>query len=402
MYALVSTITIYFLYKTSQILSKKDPFIFLFVLFAPLAYSVGGGRTRSFGFLLLAALYLLFNKFVYKNSKLIWLVPLIFLAWVNLHGSFILGIFTLATLSILTAATKKDFANFKTLAKINILSFTATLINPYFANAWKQAFLISQNYYASLQFLNLDWFSLAARDSGGWIFALIAFALVLLISLIRNKINLSQRLLLVIFLSLSVLTARFVFALFIFFLIPANQFILEFKEKLNKEVIRSYFFPFLSFALILILLLMSFLNLQEVKFAYSSLENYSQYLKTKFPKKYSYMNWPYQASLFVSQNLNNRRLLNEANWGSLLLLQDPHIKVFYYGAMDNFIVNGQPFVLDYLTLVNTQKKWQEKLDYYKIDAIFLPNSFPLVKALKANTNWKMVYEDNLATILLKD
>lgn len=401
LFALISTLTIYLIYQTAKIISQKEPYLALFVFFAPVAYAVGGGRIRSFGFLLFAATYLLFCKFTYQKSKIIWLMPLVFAVWANLHGSFLLGITTFLLLSILTAATQKDTEKTKTLILVNILSVAATLANPYFFRVWQQVLLISANYYSNLQYLNLDWQPLIAKEGGGWIFAALATALVILLFLVKNKIDTSQKLLLLVFISLSILTARFVIALFVFFLIPANQLILELDSRLKKGALESKFLSLISFLILLVLLLMSTLNLLEVKYAYSSLKNYTHLLNTKYPEKYSYMNWPYEAGTFIQNNLKNRRILNEANWAGLLLLQDENIKVFYYGAMDNFIKNGRPFVLEYLDLINANNQWQQKLNNYQIDAVFLPPSFPLIAALKQDPHWQVAYEDKSAVIMTK-
>lgn len=400
-YALLSTFTIYFIYGTAKVIDKKKPFLPIFVLFAPVAYAVGGGRVRSFGFLLLALVYFLFCKFIYKKSKLIWVVPLVFVLWVNLHGSFVLGIGTFAVFSILIVAFKRDLSIAKTLAIVNILSLGATFCNPYSLKVWRQVLLISANYSSGLQYINLDWQSLLIKESGGWIFALFAFLLIVLLFLVKNKIELWQKLLLIIFLILSLKSARFAVGLFIFFLIPLNQIVGQFKEGLVRRKIDTYFLSFVMFLILLILFLGSFINILEIKYSYSSVENYTKFLRAKFPKKYTYMNWPYAAGLFVSQNLKDKRVLNEANWGSLLLLLDPELKVFYYGAMDNFIVDGKSFTLEYLSIVNASGGWQGKLRQYSINAVFLPPNFPLVESLKNDPHWKNVYEDKEAVVLIK-
>lgn len=401
LYAAISTLTIYLIYKTARVISKKEPFLPLFVLFAPLAYAVGGGRVRSFGFLLFAVLYLFFSKLIYEKSRLVWFIPLVFVAWVNLHGSFILGILTLMLLSVLALVTRKDFSSYKTIVIVNILSLVATLGNPYFFRVWSQVLQISGNYYTNLQYLNLDWQSLAAKEGGGWIFASLAATLALFIFLIKNRIDLSQKLLLVIFLALSVLTARFVLALFVFFMVTANQLTQELINKTKRSIVDSKFLHFLSLLLFFVLLLLSLINLLEVKFAYSSVKNYSALVNTKYPQNYSFMKWPYEGGLFITQNLEGGKILNEANWAGLLLLLDPHIKVFYYGAMDNFLIRGKPFVLEYLELVNAKNNWEQKLEYYKVDTIFLPNSFPLTKILSNNSRWEIKYKDDTTTILVK-
>jgi len=401
MFAALAAFTIFVIYKTCFVISKKEPSLALFVLFAPAAYAIGGGRTRSFGFLAFAILYLLFSKFSREKSPAIWLVPVVFFFWANLHGSFILGIFTLLVMSALAIAADKNFSRIKTLFAVNLLSVAATLINPYFIKIWQQTTTIAVNYYLNLQFLNLDWQSLTAKEGGGAIFAAMSLILTIVLFLVKNKIDLAQKLMLLIFLALSTLTARFAPALFVFFLVPLNQLALQLQNKLKIGALEYNFIRSILGLVLAVLLLTSFLNVLEVKFAYTSPKNYAEFLKTKIPQKYSYMHWPYDAGIFVSQNLQGKRVLNEANWGSLLLFLDPKTKVFYYGAMDNFIIDNRPFILEYLDIVDAKNNWEAKLQKYKVDAIFLPNSLSLVKTLKKNSQWEIVYIDNLATVMVK-
>ena len=65
------------------------------------------------------------------------------------------------------------------------------------------------------------------------------------------------------------------------------------------------------------------------------------------------MNWPYKAGVIVASELSSKKVLNEANWGSLLMMLDPNFKVFYYGAMDSFVIDGKPFSVEYLSITGS-------------------------------------------------
>lgn len=402
LYASVLSLSMFVIYKTAETITRKKPFLPLFILFTPVAYAVAGGRLRVFGFFLLALVYFLVCRFVYEKSKLIRFAPLVFILWVNLHGSFVLGLAVFWILSLMIFMTKRDYRQLKILGVIGFLSSVATVLNPYFFRIWNQVLLISGNYYSNLQYINLDWQSLLAKEGRGWILALGAVLLFMGLFLIRNKVEIWQKLLLLVFLFASVKTARFAVGLFIFLLIPLNQMVLEIKEKIHLRKTESYFLVFLAFLIFLVLSLGITANLIAVKYAYSSQENYAKFLTTRFPKKYSYMNWPYKAGVTVISELSNKRVLNEANWGSLLLMLDPNFKVFYYGAMDNFVAEGKPFAFEYLSIVNAESGWQEKLNKYQIDAVFLPSVFPLVRELNKDTGWSIYYEDKQAVILVKN
>ena len=405
MFALVTTISIFFLYQAARLLSNLNPPYLFFLILPLVAYPMAGGRTRTFGLLFLSIVYFLFIKFQKQNTRLIYLVPPIFLLWVNFHGSFILGIFTLALLIAVDFLTTKDQAQraikTKILSIIFLLSTGATLINPYALRAWQQAIEMSTANYLQVKSINSDWLSLASTQTTGWIFGLLAAGVIILANLPKIKIDIRQKIFLLISFALSLINSRFSLVLFAAAATVGAQAISQFSRKLNIKVAEALPVKIALSALIAIMPLLILANLLQMNSAYRSLENYSKYLQREFPKKFKYAAWSYDANKFLVENLATKRVANDANWGGLMLLVNPDQKVFYYGAMDNFIVDGRSFAFEFLDLVDTQPGYEEKLKKYQIDAVFLPKNYPLVLALKQNPDWQTVYEDEKATVLLK-
>ena len=400
-YALVITLSVFFIYRTSILLSGKVNYL-LFLWSAPLAFIFAGGRTRAMGFLLLAAFYFLFTKFQLKNSRAIWLAPPLFFLWVNLHGSFILGIGVFAVLTLTLRFFSKDrSANFKTLLIIFFLSLVSTLLNPYFFGAWKQAVVMTLNSTLGLRSVNLDWRSLVEPSSGGLIFATIVAMVIFLLFFGKNKVSKIQKFLLLLFFILSLLTARFVLPLFVFFVPVANQTLEDLKSRINKQVQSSISVKGFILVLYLVLLLTALSNFLETNVANRSLRQYSYFLEKFSLTRLLYSPWPYEANLFIKENLQGGRIFAEANWGSYMIWLNPAQKVFYWGAMDNFIVNGRSFVFEYQDIVNAKPSWEEKLNQYKIDAVFLPKEFPLVAVLNLREDWQKVYDKEDAVIFTK-
>jgi len=403
LYASIITLSVFYLYRTSVLINGKINYL-LFLWVAPLAFAFAGGRTRAMGFLLLSILYLLFVKFQLKNSRAIWLAPLIFFLWANLHGSFILGFGVFAVLIATLRFFPKENQNrpkFKSLLIIFFFSLVSTLATPYFFGAWKQAVVMTLNSTLALRSTNLDWKSLVEPSGGGLIFATIVAVVIFMLFFGKSKISKIQKFLLLLFFILSLLTARFALPLLIFFVPIANQFLEDLKSRLNKQVLNSTSIKGFVSVLYLVLSLSVLINLIETNFANRSFNEYSYYLEKFSSARLLYPPWPYEANLFIQENLPDMRILAEANWGGYMIWLNPGQKVFYWGAMDNFIVNGRSFVFEYLNIINTKPNWEEKLNQYKIDAVFLPKEFPLVAVLNLREDWQKVYDRQDVVIFTK-
>jgi len=402
MFSLVSTAALFFLYRTTFLIYGKVSHLG-FVWVALLAHPIAGVRVRTFGLLFLSIIYFLFIKFEKQDSKLIWLTPLIFLIWANFHGSFILGILTLGILYLFSLIHKKIRPQkIKTLVIVFLLSLVSTLINPYTFRAWQQAISMSYNSYVKLSGVNIDWLPLINFETSGWMLAILVGGFIFTLFRLKMKNGTFQQNLLATFFIFSLVSSRFVVALFVFLVPVAGKFLLEIKKRLNKNILKS---PALVIPLVLVNLLLPLVilkNIMEIRSAYASFFNYNLFLLERSPNRLSYADWPYNASLFVENNLIDKNILCEANWSGYLLLLNKDFKVFYWGAMDNFIIDGQSFVFDYLNLISANGDFEEKLKSYNVEAVFLPPHYPLVQKLQNTFGWEKLYEDSQAVVLVKN
>src|SRR5437870_6887692 len=142
LYALISTLSIYFLYKSSRIISKDKASYTYFILVTPLIFSVASARTRAFGFLFFSISYFLLLRFKETKSNLIYLLPLVFLLWANFHPTFLFGLILMA-ISTLTLLIFREInrQSAKKLIFVLLLSFLATFLNPYGLKLIKEIYL---------------------------------------------------------------------------------------------------------------------------------------------------------------------------------------------------------------------------------------------------------------------
>src|SRR5438128_6107659 len=89
----LGSVIILSLYWLATVRSGNSKAGFVSALFlASLAFASFTLRPQMFGYLFLILTLLVLEKFRQGNSWPLWTLPVIFLAWVNTHGSFIIGI----------------------------------------------------------------------------------------------------------------------------------------------------------------------------------------------------------------------------------------------------------------------------------------------------------------------
>lgn len=114
---------------------------FLAAVMATLLFTINDGpRTILAGYALLSVLLWLLESYETRRTRLIWLTPVIFVVWVNTHGTWLIGLFLFAVYWVSGYATitfgmlaqqKRDTATQKTLLTVLGLSVGALFLNPY-------------------------------------------------------------------------------------------------------------------------------------------------------------------------------------------------------------------------------------------------------------------------------
>jgi len=403
LYSFILTLSVFFLIKIIKTLYQKNINLFLILTTTPLILSISGARPRASSFLFFSIIYYLFLKFANEKSKTIYFVPFIFFLWVNFHGSFLIGLLTF-TLFIVISAISKDIntSQIKTLIKVLGFSLLATLINPYFYGAWKQALEISFNSSLNLRNINIDWKPLVGSGGTGWIFASFIVLTVIAIYKLKIKIGTREKTLLLIFFISSLYTARFTLPLLVFYLPSLHLLFYDYKKVIDQKILNLAPVKIAFFSLTLIIILIAFSNILQIMIVYKTFENYSYFLQTRSPSRFYYASWPYNSSQFVVDQFSDKNILCDANWSGYLLLLNPNIKVFYYGAMDNYLFNNTSFAAIYLNLINGYSPAQITLDKYNVDIIFLPPAHKIVNNLRSNLNWHIVMEDEKAVVFSKN
>lgn len=351
----------------------KLGFVTYFISFA-LSYSILrlGFRPQIITYLFLLILLWLLES---KNKKLFFLIPILFLFWVNLHIGFFIGLFVL----VFFVFHENKYINRSQKLFIIFISFLTTLINPFGMNVYRE---ISNHTTSSLGQMIAEW----VRPSPLHLFLIIFLTIIGLIIIIKQKSINFFYLLLLIFFSFLSLNARRNLPFFypIFFYVTQNLF----KElKILDSIQHKIFIPILSSMIIFVLIIYV---PETIKFDTS----WAEYCQK------GQIAYPCQAIEKFPQLTGN--VFNTYEWGGFLIWQKPNSRVFVDGRMPAWKdENGKSPYQVFLDIIQTQPGWNEKLNRWKTNYLLIANGTFLDLLLKKGVNkynWQEVYRDDIAVI----
>ncbi|MEI6587994.1 MAG: hypothetical protein WCO05_03540 [Candidatus Moraniibacteriota bacterium] len=384
--------------------TKKYAGLALTVLSAVLVIPLIGERTEIrpevFSYLFAAIYFILLWKF--QKGKLqkmtLFLLPCMSLLWVNLHIYFIFGL-GLMGLFLLDTLREKDWSKFKTLFFVLILSFSASLANPFGLKAVLYPLNIFRNYgYRVLENQSVSFLTRIGfiNNPNLLIFKIVLFILLASIVLLfltnRKKIN-WPLLGLSIVISILGWSALRNFSLFGYFALPAIAYSLKFglRNKINlndgwsKIVVlslASLFFLFFSYLFQGKLLRENRVN--------STVQTQAQNASVIF---------------FKANNLSGPIFNNYDIGGYLIFHLFPKEKVFVDNRPEAY--SDVFFQEVYIPMQENDDIWNRMSQEYAFNAIYFATSDVtnwgqefLVKRIK-DPEWAPVFADDYAIIFLK-
>jgi hypothetical protein len=107
--------------------------------------------------------------------------------------------------------------------------------------------------------------------------------------------------------------------------------------------------------------------------------------------------YPVAAVDYLKQHHLTYRLLNAYQWGGYLIYRG--VPTFVDGRTDVFLQSS--VFDDYLALRNVWWQCQQLLDSYRFQAALFPDGDPIVTYLENQPNWRVVYQDGTAVVLVR-
>jgi hypothetical protein len=344
-------------------------------------------RPQMLGFFLLLICLTLLERFRQGSSRALWFLPPLFLLWVNMHGSWVIGLavvvvtlvcglleFHIGTVEgIRWTQEQRIQLESALLASIAMIPFT-----PYGTQLAAYPFTVASS--LPLNVANIkEWLPMPFNLAAGKLFLALIVAVFVLQAFYRFTFRLEEWVLALGGIVMACLHVRFVL-LFVPFFAPMlatmlARFIPGYYRAKDKFVLNAA--------------LMSSAAVATVWY-FPSRADLDQKVERVFPSRaVSYLHsHPLQGPLF-----------NTYGYGGYLIAYLPEQKVFIDGRGDLYEVGGA--FSDYLQATNLKPAAFSVLKSYGIRACILDRGEPLAVVLGNHPDWKRVYSDDTSVILVR-
>lgn len=384
---------------------------FPFLLAVAVVLPFVGVRVQIVSWMMMAILLrVILDKDTWKKWRIF--TPPFFVLWANLHGGFASGLATLFFVVVVRSARLRrlkvgDFA-------VLVLSFAATLVNPYGFDAWREVWSSISD--TSLRFRIAEWMP-AIFMADFSMAALITFSFVL-IARYRKKFAAEEFFLYLAFLAQSLASRRHL-PLWVVVTLPMTVTSLDFfyqevrtiRNAVSrfKKVYRAAWFGSLG-----VLILQSALAIRG-----------AFYLSEK-------AFYPREAVYYLKGELPEGEIFSDYGWGGYLIWKLPQKRVFIDGRMPSWRWEGYPTgetgdaFDDYTALLEGELDFRQVFEKYNVDTLLWPRAkepglfdvlqerldeiltrfgrekkdFDFLEELRAE-GWVQVHEDPVAVIYKK-
>lgn len=384
-------------------------YIFLAIL-VPMVRYYTNLRIQLVTLLGLALVYFIFRKNLENRGRRVWFLPLIFAFWANLHGGFFLGlVLWLVLLGVeLLVFLIEEILPVKVwsergrkisgreglrLGGVGFLAALAAGIGPYGWRVYEQALKMGTNQFSALH--NMDWWPLVKSETISWVIAAWLAGGLILVTLIKSRVELREKLVGWLFFLLALKLNRLVLPLLVVWLPMIIVFLTELEKKAKKVLSQMWLALFLvCLSLFLVYFGQVYDYLGRMERAYKDEAAYAKEMRPPYE-------YPYGVVEYIKKNEVPEAILNDYNWGGYLIWKLPERKWFIDGRMDNFFKEGKPFAEIHRDMVVLAPGWEEELENFETEAVLLSVRWPLAQVLKFAPGWEVAYEDENAILHVK-
>ncbi len=370
---------------------------FVLILAAVTAAVVWTPRSQMATFVLTAALSYILYLYKWKQIDRLWVVPLLFILWVNLHGGYIAGFMVLGAYlagelinnglvragwaSRSAHAEFIDWRRWRKLLIITLISGAALLINPYTIDALLLPFK-TVNIGALQNFIE-EWaapdFHLLYQQPMLWMLLLTACV----IGWSGRGLDMTQAILLTVFAYISFLARRNIglFALICAPILMQHLSALWTRSPWgHRSLARGY--PVLN-----VIILGGVMAAALIKIVYPILPTVQA--------KAEHDLLPVAAADWIVQHQPTGNMFNSYNWGGYLLWRLwPEYPVFVDGRTDVY----NTFLNEYTQVAFVQSGFESVLDQHQVGFIVIEQNSQLATALAQSDQWQLAYSDAQAVI----
>jgi hypothetical protein len=339
-------------------------------------------RAQNFGWLCFAAVYVILLRFRQQRRGPLWLIPVLFCLWINLHGGWPVG---LAVFAIIFAAgcVHRDIGQLQARAwtpadmrKLLVTfgaSVAALFINPF---SWKLVlypFDLAFNQKLNVTVIG-EWAPVAFNDSRGLFVIITLFAVVALALLPRRPWRIDDVVLLGFALYCGLAHVRL---LVITGIVLAPILARQLGAMSSYDPARER--KFINASIMLAVALM-------MTIGFPAEEELDGQVRQFFPVA---------ATDYLRTHPIEGNFFNQFEWGGYLEWALPEVLTFIDPRTDIFEYTG--VLKDYLA-ISTFDRTEELFDHYDISYVMYPARTPLSYFLSKSPRWRCFYQDSQAII----
>jgi hypothetical protein len=355
-------------------------------------------RPHIFSLVLTVIWYHLLNDFQYRQKNRLFLLPLVMLFWVNLHGGFILGIVLLGIYvvgNLMAWITNREsnrdhfLQNVKALVLVMIVCIFVSMINPQGYHILLFPFKLTSDSYLMdhvQEFLSPNFHKPLP-------FKYLFFLLIAIIARSRPTVNWIELILILTFTYMALYSVRYI-TLFVIITAPIlirqiDQMKLDLPSRLSKfleERGRG----------------LSQIERQTSGYLWSSIAVGAVIvfgLAGHYRYTFSEQFYPVSAVEFLKKEKISGNLFSHDGFGDYLIYAAwPQHKVFIDGRTDMY---GAERLKEYLRLAHAMPGWKEVVGKYGFSSILFDTNSVLTSALTEDRNWHLIHSDPVASIFLR-
>ena len=375
---------------------EGGPFVraFIVVLAAATAGAVWTPRSQMATFVFTPLIGYLVYLYKWKQTDRLWLIPIVFVLWVNMHGGYISGFMLLG--AVLAGEIVNHVMHFegpevlswrrwRKLLIIALISGAVLIINPYTVGALLLPFKTVN--IGVLQDFIQEWaapnFHELFQQPMLWMLLLT----LVIIGWSGRRLDASDAALLVSFVYISFLARRNIglFALICAPILSRHAAALIARSRWGQRRL-SPGNPMLNWLLLMLIGIAALLKVILPLTPAMQQQGENKVL-------------PVGAVDWITQNQPSGKMFNSYNWGGYLLWRLwPQYPVYADGRTD---VYDNSFLREYLSIVTGQEDASQIFDERGIGFVVIEPESPLVRQLVQSGKWVEAYRDEKAAVLMR-
>ncbi len=358
------------------------------VVVLPLVYVSLTLRPQMLGYVFLILTLIILDSFRNGHTWSLWFLPPMFLLWVNIHGSFVLGLFALGVYWA-SGLFKIQCGNLEShlwtaserirLELAALLILLCLMVTPYGTEAC--LYPLDMAFSQPINVSNIqEWQSLAFNGLYGKVFLALVLAFLVIQITVRPAWRLEDLLLAMTGIAGSCIHTRFLLA-FVPFFTPLLAMMLSRAFPPYDHAKDKYALNAIMIALVIGAIIWYFPSRKEMNDILTD-------------------HWPVRAIVYAREHNVPKPMLNNYGYGGYLIyaMSDAN-KVFVDGRGDLYERSG--VLSDYLTIMRLGPGAPVLLDSYNVQSCMIGQDEPLRTYLAASPNWQKVYGDPLTVIYVR-